>query len=116
MDDLVPGEPRRGFWSGAAGVNEQAQQQPRVILLAAGAADVNADLMQGQLIHDRDDEVDEVAGGHPVAQVGREQQRGVAVNGDEPRGHAGQEAPAAPMVARRLEKIAPFSKSDMLPG
>jgi hypothetical protein len=52
-------------------------------LLAAGAAGVDPDLTQVEGIHGVEDEVDQMIGGHPVAQIGREQQQGVAVNRNE---------------------------------
>jgi len=37
-------------------------------------------------VHGIEDEVDEVVGGDPVAEIGREQERGVAVNRNEASG------------------------------
>ena len=51
----------------------------RRIWLAAGAAGVDADLAQVEGLHRLEDEVDERIGGHPVAPMGREQQRRVVI-------------------------------------
>ena len=49
----------------------------------AGAAGVDADLAQVEGLHRLEDEVDERIGGHPVAPMGRKQQRRVVINVDE---------------------------------
>ena len=73
--------------AGGVTVNEQPQQHPGRVLFAAGAAGVDADLAQVQAVHRVEDEVDEMIGGHPVAQVGREQQGRVVIQIDEAGGH-----------------------------
>ena len=60
----------------------------RRIWLAAGAAGVDADLAQVEGLHRIEDEVDERIGGHPVAPIGREQQRRVVIDVDEAWTHA----------------------------
>ena len=69
-------------------LEEQAQQQVRRIWRAAGAAGVDADLAQVESLHRIEDEVDEMIGGHPVAQIGREQPRRVVIDVDEAWTHA----------------------------
>jgi hypothetical protein len=78
-------------------------------LFATGAAGVDLDLAEIQGVHGVEDEVDEMIGGHPVAQVGREQQRGVAVNRNEAGRHAFKDAAAR----KKSKKIENF-KSDRL--
>ena len=73
-------------------------------MFAAGAAGVDADLAQIQAVHRVEEEVDEMVGGHPVAQVGREQQRRVAVEGDEAGGHGQQINPAPVLFKQSLGK------------
>ncbi len=62
----------------------------RRILFAAGAAGVDLDLAQVEGVHGIEDEVDEMIGGHPVAQIGRQQQWRVAVNRNKAGGHVFQ--------------------------
>jgi len=76
--------------AGGVTVEEQAQEHVRRILFAAGAAGVDLDLAQVRGVHGIANEVDQVIGGHPLAQMGREEQRGVTVNGNETGGHAFQ--------------------------
>ncbi len=81
--DLAAGEGARGV-----AVDEQGEHHAGRILGGARAALVDArggEVERGDGVHD---EVDHVVGGHPVAQVGREEKRGVVVNVDEPGGHA----------------------------
>ena len=68
--------------AGGVAVEEQAQPPVRRIGLAAGAAGVDADLAQVQGLHRLEDEVDERIGGHPVAPMGRAQQRRVVIDVD----------------------------------
>jgi hypothetical protein len=63
------------------------------VLLAAGAADVDLDLAQVESVHGVEDEVDKMIAGHPVAQIGGQEQRGVPVNGNEANGHGSQTRP-----------------------
>jgi hypothetical protein len=68
---------------GGVTVDEQRQQPVGRVLFAAGAADVDLDLAQVEGLHGIEDEVDEVVGRHPIAEMGCEQQRSVAINGYE---------------------------------
>ncbi len=65
--DLPAGEDARGV-----AVEEQAKQQPRRILLIAGPALVDPRPAQVQFADGIHDEVDEMIGGHPLAQVRRQ--------------------------------------------
>ena len=83
--DATAAEGARGI-----AVNKQAQQHGRRILFAAGAAEVDLDLTQVQGIHRVEDEVDQMIGGHPVAKVRWQKQRGITVNDNEAGGHVFQ--------------------------
>jgi hypothetical protein len=76
--------------AGGVVVYQQGQQHRGRILFGTGAALVDFDLAQVQRGDGVHDEVNQVIGGHPVAQIGRQKQRGVAVNGNETRGHVSQ--------------------------
>lgn len=59
----------------------------RRVLFAAGAAGVDLDLAQVQGVHGIENEVAQVIGSQSLAQIGREQQRGFTINGNEAGGH-----------------------------
>ena len=79
-------------------VEEQGQHGVGRILGVAGALVVHGEGGQGQAVHGLDDEVDEVILGHPVAQVRRQQERGVTVGVLEAMGHSCQERSSRPAV------------------
>jgi len=81
---------RREPKCGGVAVDEQGQHHRGRILFGTGAALVNLDPAQVQRGDGIQDEVDEVIVRHPVAQIGRQEQRGVPVNGDETNSHAFQ--------------------------
>ena len=83
--------------AGGVAAEEQRQQHPGRVLLAAGAAGVGLDLAQVQGVHVVENEVDEVIGRHPIAKIGREQQRGVAVNRNGSGWPCDSDAPSAPL-------------------
>jgi hypothetical protein len=59
-------------------------------LFAAGATGIDLHLAQVQDIHRVEDEVDQMIGGHPVTEIGRQEKRGVAVNYNKAGGHVFQ--------------------------
>ena len=73
--DLAAGERARGV-----AVDEQPEQHRRRILFAAGAAGVDRGRARVDGLHRIDHEMHKVIRRHPVAQVGRQEQRGVAVD------------------------------------
>lgn len=83
-------------------VNQQPQHHGGWVLGVTGAALVGARTAQIQSFDRIHDEVHHVIRGHPVAQVGRQQQRGVVVNVDETGGHA-LDTPNPPKLFREFE-------------
>lgn len=79
--------------AGGVTVDQQRQQQVRRILFAAGATGVDLHLPEIEGIHGVEDEVDEMIGRHPVAQIRREQQRSVAVSRNKAGRHGFQTRP-----------------------
>jgi hypothetical protein len=77
-----------GEGAGGIAVEQQTEHHAGRILRAAGAAVVGPGGGQVEQAHRVHDEVDDVIRRHPVPQVGREQQRGGVVDGDELGGHA----------------------------
>ena len=98
--DVLPGGALDAAGADEAGgiaINEQAEHHGGRVLGVAGAATVDLDVSERDRGDGLDHEVDEVVIGHPVAEIGREQQRAVAINVLE----AGSRIPALPQELPR---------------
>jgi hypothetical protein len=73
--------------AGGVTIDEQRQHHGRGILFAARAAMIDVELAQGECVDGLQDEVNDVLGGHPVAQIAGQQQRGLAVEINKTCGH-----------------------------
>ena len=63
--------------------DEQSQHQAGRILLAAGAPVIDVEMLRRDLLHRIQNEVDDVIGGHPLAQIARQEHRSLAVDIDQ---------------------------------
>ncbi len=59
--------------TGGVAVDEQGQHHGRRILLAAGATGVDVEVVQGELLHGVQDEMDDMIAGQPFAQIAGQQ-------------------------------------------
>jgi hypothetical protein len=101
--------------AGGVAVDEQGQEHAGRVLVAAGAATVDLELAQVQGVDGVEDEMNQIMGGHPLAQIGWEQQRGVAVDGNEACRPTFEIRPAVLLFKRRDKNIA-LPRSDRLPA
>jgi hypothetical protein len=101
--------------AGVVAVDEQGQEHAGRVLFAAGPARVELDLAQVEGVDGVEDEMNQIMGGHLLAQVEWEQRRGVAVNGNEACRPTFQIRPAALLFKRRDKNIA-LPRSDRLPA
>ena len=65
---------------------------------------IDVEVGGGDLLHGIEDEVDDVVGGHPVAQIAGQEHRRLAVEIDETCGHAGLD-PFRTLLFKSFSKI-----------
>ena len=99
--------------AGGVAVDEQAQQHAGRVWGAAGAAGVALDLAQVKGLDGVEDEMDQRIGGYPLAQIGGQEQRGVAVNRDATNSPVSFNVATLKAVHKSFQRIR-FSKSDRL--
>jgi hypothetical protein len=74
--------------AGGITIDEQPEHHARRIVRIAGAAFIDARALQVQLAERIHDEMRQMIGGHPIAPIGRQEQRRVVLDVDEAGSHA----------------------------
>ena len=76
-------DPPRAKATGGVAVDQQGHHHSGWILFAAGAPIIDVEVPRRYLLHRIQDEVDDVIGRHPLAQIARQEHRGLAVDIDQ---------------------------------